>query len=311
MPMATQRPFRFGTGCYQARSRQEYLGHIRKVEDLGYSILLTPDHFEDQLAPLTALTAAAEATRALRIGSFVFANDFRHPVVLASEAATLDVLSEGRFEFGIGTGYLGPDYAMAGFSLDPPGVRVGRLEESVQIIKGLFGDEPVTFTGNHYSVTGINGYPKPHQRPHPPLLIAGGGKRVLSLAAREADIIGVMMQSREGRIDFTSGSSTATAERVEWVRQAAGNRFANLEFNTLLFGVVISNHRQRAADDLARPLGLTGEQLLDTVHFLVGTVDQITEDMQRWRERFGISYIAVLPEYMDALAPAVARLAGT
>jgi probable F420-dependent oxidoreductase len=206
----------------------EYIGHIRRVEDLGYTILLTPDHFQEQLAPFTALTAAAEASRTLRIGSCVFANDFRHPVVLAAEAATVDVLAEGRFEFGIGTGYMAPDYAMTGLPLDPPGVRVGRLAESVQIIKGLFGDEPVTYSGRYYSVAGLNGYPKPHQRPRPPLLIAGGGQRVLTLAAREADIVGLMMQSRNGGIDFTSGSTTATAERVAWVRHAAGDPLCEL-----------------------------------------------------------------------------------
>jgi len=308
--MTTRRRFRFGTGSYRARSRDEYVTLAHKVEDLGYAILLTPDHFEDQLAPLTALMAAAEATRTLRIGSYVFANDFRHPAVLAKEAATLDVLSEGRFELGIGTGYLGPDYATTGIPLDPPGVRVSRLAESVQIIKG-FADDPVTFPGTYYSVTGLEGYPKPYQRPHPPLFIAGAGKRLLSMAAREADIVGLMMQSRDGGIDFSSGSAAATAERVEWVRQAAGDRYGDLELNTLVFGVVVTDHRQQVAEELARPLGLTGEQLLDTVHFLVGTVDEITEDMQMWRERFGISYITVQQQHMDALAPAVARLAGT
>src|SRR3712207_938194 len=165
-PMATRRQFRFGTGSYRTRSRGEYLTLARKVEDLGYAILLTPDHFGDQLAPLTALMAAAEVTRTLRIGSYVFANDFRHPVVLAREAATLDVLSEGRFELGIGAGYMAPDYAMTGIPLDPPGVRVSRLAESVQIIKGLFADEPVTYKGTYYSVAGLKGYPRTHQRPH-------------------------------------------------------------------------------------------------------------------------------------------------
>jgi probable F420-dependent oxidoreductase len=309
--MSTRRPFRFGTGNYTARSREEYVSGIHRIEDLGYSILLSPDHFEERLAPMTALALAAEVSKTLRIGSYVFANDFRHPAILASEAATLDVLSEGRFELGIGTGYLGPDYRMTGIPLDPAGARVSRLEESVQILKGLLQDAPFTFTGTYYSISGLDGHPKPHQRPRPPLLIAGGGKRVLSLAAREADIVGLLMPSRHGALDFTSGSTAATEERVQWVRQAAADRFDELEFNTLLFGVVITDHRQRTAEDLARPLGLTGEQLLDTVHFLVGTVDQMTEDLQMWRERFGISYIVVLPEYRDALAPAVARLAGT
>jgi probable F420-dependent oxidoreductase len=190
-------------------------------------------------------------------------------------------------------------------------VRVSRLAEAIQIIKGLFADEPVNVTCTHYSVAGLAGYPKPYQRPHPPLLIAGGGKRLLSLAAREADIVGLLMASRDGGLGFSSGSMAATAQRVEWVRQAAGDRFADVEFSTLVFGVVLTNHRQQAAEELARPLGLTGEQLLDTVHFLVGTLDQITHDLQMWRERFGISYIIVQQQHMDALAPVVGRLAGT
>ncbi len=309
--MVQPRPFRFGTGSYQARSRDEYITLARKVEDLGYAILLTPDHFGEQLAPLTALMAAAEATRSLRIGTTVFANDFRHPAVLAKEAATLDLLSEGRFELGIGTGYAAHDYAMSGIPLDPPGVRVSRLAESVQIIKGLFGDAPVTFTGTYYTVTGLEGYPKPYQKPHPPILLAGGGKRMLSLAAREADIVGIVPQARGPGLDFMDSSTAATAQQIAWIQQADGDRFAALEINTLLFGVVVTDQRQRAAEQLASMWGTTAEQVLDSVHFLVGTVDHMVEQVQMWREHFGISYILVLPEYMDALAPVVARLART
>jgi probable F420-dependent oxidoreductase len=311
-PMTKFRPFRFGTGAYQARTRDEYLALVRKVEQLGYGILLTPDHFAGQLAVLPALLAAADATPTLRIGSYVFANDFRHPAVLANDAATVDLLSGGRFEFGIGAGYLTDvDYTPTGIPFDPAGVRVSRLVESVQIIKGLWSDEPVTFAGTYYTVTGLTGYPKPHQRPHPPVLIAGGSKRVLSLAAREADIVGLLTPSQGGALDLTASSTASTTQQVAWVRQAAGDHFADLEFNTLVIGVEITDHRQRMAEDLARRIGLTSEQVLDSVHFLVGTVEQITEDIQMWRERFGISYVAVVQEYMDALAPVVARLAGT
>ncbi len=310
--MTTLRPFRFGTGAYQARTRDEYIALVRKVEDLGYGILVTPDHFEEQLAVLPALMAAVDATRNLRIGSYVFANDFRHPAVLANDAATLDLLSGGRFEFGIGAGYMRDvDYTPTGIPFDPAGVRVSRLIEAVQIIKGLWSDEPITFSGAYYTVTGLNGYPKPHQRPHPPFLIAGGSKRVLSLAAREADIVGLLSPSHSGAIDLTASSTASTTQQVEWVRQAAGDRFDELEINTLLFGVVVTDYRQRAAEDLARAFGLTSEQVLDSIHFLVGTVEQIVEDIQMWRERFGISYVTVIQRYMDALAPVVARLAGT
>ena len=181
-------------------------------------------------------------------------------------------------------------------------MRVSRLVESVQIIKGLFADDPVTFSGTYYTVTDLNGYPKPLQRPHPPILIAGGGKRMLSLAAREADIVGLVMQSRGAGLDFMDSTTAATAQQVAaWVRQAAGDRVDSLELNTLLFGVVVTDQRQRAAEQLASVWGITAEQVLDSIHFLVGTVDQMIEDIRMWRERFGISYFLVLPEYYGCL----------
>lgn len=307
---ALKRPFRFSTGSAFARSRVEYLELTRKVEDLGYAVLVTPDHFGEQLAPLTALMAAADVTHTLRLGTYVCANDFHHPVVLAKEAATLDLLSGGRLEFGIGTGYHQFDYATSGIPLDPPGVRVSRLEEAVQIIKGLFADGPFTFSGTYYTITDLEGYPKPAQRPRPPLFIGGSGKRVLSLAAREADIVGLVMSTAIGQVDFSAISSAATAQQVEWVRQAAGERFASLELNTLVFHVVITDHRQSVAEQIAPDWGTTAEQMLDSVHFLIGTVDQMVETIQMWRERFGISYVTVFPHAMETFAPIVARLGG-
>lgn len=309
--MATQRPFRFGTGCYRATSRQEYLTQVRRIADQGYAVLVSPDHFEPQLTPLIALMAAADASPTLRIASYVCANDFRHPALLAKEVATLDVLSDGRFELGLGAGYMGADYTLSGIPLDPPGVRIARLEEAIQIMKGLFAGGPVTFAGAYYTVRGLEGFPHSVQRPHPPLFLAGGGKRMLSLAAREADIVGIIMQARGGQLDLMDGSIAATMRRVEWVRQAAGARFDALELNTLVLAVEVTEQRERAAEHLAATCGTTAEQVLESIHFLVGTVEQMVEAVQMWRERFGISYICVIEEYRDALAPVVARLAGT
>lgn len=308
--MAKLHPFRFGTGGYKARSRKELVSLVHKIEELGYAVMLTPDHFENVLAPVPMLMAIADATTTLRIGTAVFANDFRHPAVLAKDAATLDLLSDGRFELGIGAGYMAPDYAQTGIPLDAPGVRVSRLAESIQIIKGLFGDAPVTFQGTYYSISGMEGFPKPVQKPHPPIMIAGGGKRMLALAARQADIVAIVPQSRGGKLDFMAMSPAITAQRVEWVREAAGDRLDNLEINTLLFGVVVTQHKQEAAEQLATAWDTTPEQILDSVHFLVGTVDEMIAEVQLWRARYGISYITVIQDYMDALAPVVARLAG-
>jgi probable F420-dependent oxidoreductase len=286
------------------------LAFVRQIEDLGYTIYLTPDHFGSSLDVGIQLMAVAEMSSTLRLGSYVFANDFRHPALLAREAAALDALSNGRFELGIGAGYLAQDYAMTNIPLDAPGIRVNRLTESVVLLKRLLAGETVSMTGAYYTVTDLTNFPPSVQQPHPPLFIAGGSKRVLSLAAREANIVGLLTRSQGGNLDLTDCSSTATLRRIEWIREAAGERFASLELNTLVLNVTITDHRQQAADDLAQAFGLPAEHILDSIHFLIGTVDQVVEDIQMWRERFGISYIAVIREYMEALAPAVARLAG-
>ncbi|MBO0692998.1 MAG: TIGR03621 family F420-dependent LLM class oxidoreductase, partial [Acidimicrobiaceae bacterium] len=304
--MAKGRPFRFGTGCYLAsRSRAEYIDSVRRIEEMGYSILLCPDHFADWLGPLTSLMMAAEASSTLRIGTFVLANDFRHPAVLAKEAATLDLLSGGRLELGLGTGYSGPDYTRTGVRMETAGIRVSRFMESVQVIKGLFSDGPVDFSGTYYTVQGLEGTPKPVQRPHPPLLIAGGSRRILSFAGREADIVGLIPRTRGGGIEFSEGQAASTAQQVEWVREGAGDRFADLELNTMVFNVVVTDHPRRAAEEIAVTVGVSPDLVLESIHFRVGTVDQMVDEIQMWRERFGISYIAVQEEDREALAPVV------
>jgi alkanesulfonate monooxygenase SsuD/methylene tetrahydromethanopterin reductase-like flavin-dependent oxidoreductase (luciferase family) len=180
----------------------------------------------------------------------------------------------------------------------------------VQIIKRLFAEGPVTFSGTYYRVSGLEGYPKPLQRPSPRLFIGGSGKRMLALAAREAAIVGLLMRLQGMRLDFTDGSLAATAQRIDWVRHAAGERFATLEFNTLVFGLAITEHRQSAAEQLAAAYGTSAESVVDSIHFLVGTVEQIVEQIQMWRERLGISYVTVIPEHLETFAPVVARLAG-
>ena len=217
----------------------------RRAEDLGYSALLMPDHFGDQLAPVPALAAAAAATSTLRLGSLVFGNDYRHPVVLAKEAATLDVLSQGRFELSLGAGWMRTDYEQAGITYDSPKVRVERFEEAVQVVQGLLRtDGPFSFAGAYYRVSEHTLLPRPAQRPGPPLIIGGGGRRVLSFAARHADIVSINVNLREG----TGGPETApnasperTREKVSWVREAAGDRYDDLELNALIGFVMITD----------------------------------------------------------------------
>jgi probable F420-dependent oxidoreductase len=313
--MADKRRFRFGVSPGTAQSRKDWTDQARKAEDLGYSTFLLADHFVNDLATVPALAMAAEATTTLRVGSFVFDNDFRHPAMVAKEAATIDLLSDGRFELGIGAGWHGPEYEQTGIPFDPPGVRVSRLEEAVTIIKGLFGEEPVNFAGKHYTINGLTGLPRPAQRPHPPFYIAGGGKRVLSLAAREADIVGLHLRTYADGSggDISSTSADATQEKLDWVREAAGDRFDQLEFSVLVPRMAISDNHRQAAEDLVakanRP-GLTPELLLESPNALVGTVDQIVETLEMRRERYFISYIVVIDEDIDTFAPVVARLNG-
>jgi probable F420-dependent oxidoreductase len=315
MVVGTQHPFRFGINVSGAVSRAEWIAKARKAEALGYDTLLMSDHLHNELAPVAALVAAAETTSTLRLGSFVFGNDFRHPVLLAQEAATIDLLSDGRLEFGIGTGYWHEDYEQSGITLDPPGVRINRLVEAVQIIKGLFGDAPLTYHGEHYTVRGLDGLPKPVQRPHPPIMIGGGGRRVLSFAAREADIVSVNIKTTaEGTFDFSSLTAEAAAQKVAWVREAAGERFDRLTLNILVPALAITESRRQTAEEMLRQSGISGnvmsvEQALESPSVLCGTVDEIVEDLQVRRERYGFSYIVVW-EPMEKFAPVVERLAG-
>jgi probable F420-dependent oxidoreductase len=309
--MNGNRPFRFGTGGFPARSRAELVNLARKTEDLGYATILMPDHFEaDRMSTFLLLLMAAEATKHVRIGTFVLDNDFRHPALLAQEAATLDLLSDGRLELGIGAGYAAYDYAATGIPLDPPGVRVSRLAESVQIIKRLLAGETVTFRGDYYTTHELMGRPQALQQPHPPLLIGGGGKRLLSLAAREADIISLVPKAKPGALEFNDSSHAATEQKIAWIRHAAGERMAALELNTLVFECLVTDQRQQVAEEVAQKWGTPVEHVLNSVHFLIGTVEHISEEVQMWRERFGISYVTVFPQSMDAFAPVVAKLAG-
>ena len=306
-------PFRFGVTAPTPSAGTDWVERARRVEQLGYSILVVPDHFRDHLAPVPALTAAALATTRLRVGSLVFSNDFRHPALLAKEAATLDVLSGGRFELGLGAGWLREEYDQAGIRFDAPGTRVERLEEAVTIIKGLLTGERVTFAGRHYAIANLEGRPTPVQRPHPPIAIGGGGRRTLTLAAREATIVGLVPRARRdgSGLDLADLSDAATREKLEWVRAAAGDRFDALEIHALIQAVAISDRRTAAADQLAARFKVARDVVLETAYVLLGTVEEICETLRRRRERYGISYLTVFERDMEAFAPVVARLAGT
>jgi len=307
-------PFRFGVQLSRTESGAAWRAAARKIEDLGYSTLFIPDHFEDQFGPLVALTVAAEATTTLRVGSLVFGNDYRHPVVLAKEVATLDLVSEGRVEFGLGAGWMTADYERSGIPDDPAGVRISRMAEGLDILKALWSTGEVTYQGEHYRVTGAVGTPTPVQRPHPPIIVGGGGKRILGIAGREADIVGVNPSLAAGYIGPEVLATTTAGyyhQRIEWIRAAAGVRFDQLELQVLTFLVRVVPDRDEAVAGLAARLSVTPEQIEGSPVALIGTVDQITETLLRRREEFGFSYVVVHEAAMEALAPVVAALAGT
>jgi probable F420-dependent oxidoreductase len=306
------RPFRFGVNARTAGSRSEWRDKARKVEDLGYFSLTVPDHLAEMLSPLPALASAAEATQHLIVGTNVLNNDFRHPVLLAREAATLDLLTDGRLQLGVGAGHMKVEYDEAGLGFDRGGTRVERLSEAVVILKQLFTGEPVTFAGKHYRVTGHRIYPLPVQRPHPPILIGGNGPKLLSLAAREADIVGLtgITFSRGGTApDLTGFTAAATDARIRLLREAAADR--DVELNALVQRVIVTDDRRGAAEELARRWPqLTADEILDSPYVLTGTAEHLVEQLHARRERWGITSHTIFEPNAEAFAPVVARLAG-
>jgi probable F420-dependent oxidoreductase len=294
---------------------ESWAEQARRVEDLGFSTLLMPDHFGDQLAPVPALMAAADATSTLKVGALVFDNDYRHPLILAKEAATVDRLSGGRLELGLGAGWMKSDYEESGIGYDSPGVRVDRFEEGLAVICGLLETEgPFSFSGKHYTVTGHRGTPRPVQTPRPPIIIGGGGKRVLSIAARVAEIVSINVNLKAGTAGPEAASNAtpdATREKVGWVKEAAGARFEEIELNTLIGFVMVTDDRQSVVDAMAPALGIAAEDALHIPLALIGTLDEMAEELEWRRAEYGISYFSVESDAWETLAPVVARLAGT
>jgi probable F420-dependent oxidoreductase len=233
--------------------------------------------------------------------------------VFTKESATMDVLSGGRYEFGIGAGWMRTDYDAAGMPYDRPGLRIERLEEALKIYKGLMGDEPFSFSGKHCTIREHSGTPKPVQKPYPPILVGGGGRRVLSLAAREADIVGVNFNLAPGAVNqevMATGDATSTEEKMRWIREAAGDRHDDLELNVTVFVAIVTDDRDGMAQRISGGFGMPPEQVLDSPHALIGSAGQIADTLQERRERFGFSYIVVSGDGFEPLAPVVKQLAG-
>lgn len=310
----TERPFRFSVQDHTAHSASQWRDRARAIESMGYSTLYLPDHFGGQVGPIAGLMAAADATTTLRIGSLVYDNDYRHPVVLAKEAASLDLLSAGRLDFGLGAGWMRTDYEQSGIAYDSPGTRIERMAEGLTIIKRFFTGDEFSFEGKHYTIRGLKGSPAPVQKPHPPILIGGGGRKMLELAAREADIVNVNFDLREGRQSrrvAITGTATATEEKLRWIREAAGDRFEHIELGAWTLQASVTGERNAIAEAFAPRMGMDVSDLLEIPHVLIGSVDQIVEDLEQRRDRYGFSHVIIPGDAAEDLAPVVERLAGS
>ncbi len=309
------RPFRFGVQLKTSPSGEAWAEQARRIEAHGYDIATMPDHFDDQFAPMPGLQAILSATTTLRACALVFDNDYKHPLVLAKELATMDVLSEGRVEIGLGAGWMIADYEQAGMTYDRPGVRIDRFVEGLAVIKGVMGAEPFSFEGEHYTIRGHDGFPKPIQGPHPPVIIGGGGKRVLGIAAREADIVGVNGTLHAGVIGpdaIATMTREAVVDKVAIVADAAraAGRLDAIEMNVRTFFVSVTDDRDRQIEAMAGMIGVDGRMIRESPFALIGSVDQIVDDLIARREEFGFSYVIVGGDEADSFAPVVDRLAG-
>lgn len=320
------RPFRFAVQTFSAPTAVAWRERARRVESLGYSALHLADHILgpgpalertkhplQELAAVPAMAVAAEATSTLRIGCRVFCIDYRHPAMLAKEVATLDLLSEGRTEIGLGAGWLEGEYQAIGLPFDRPGLRIERLAETIEVLRAHMGEGEIDFQGKHMQLSEFAGAPKSVQKPHPPIMVGGGGRKVLSLAGREADIVSFNFNNRSGVIGpdgVKLSTAEETAKKVAWVREAAGDRFADLELEIGAYFTFVGDHADGIAGGMAGAFGFEKEEMLVHPHGLFGTVDAICEELERRRSEFGISYVTVPDNAIEDFAPVVAKLAG-
>jgi probable F420-dependent oxidoreductase len=284
------------------------------VEDLGYHAVCFGDHMDARFSPGPAAVALAQWTTALRVAVHIFANDFRHPAVLAKDLSTITALSEGRFDAGIGAGWMATDYDALGLPFDPPAIRIDRLAEAVEILKASWQDDTVDFHGRHYHTEGLPGRSLLGGFAPPVLVMGGGGPRMLGLAARQADVVSINVRLDSGKLGPERGASAthqATEQKLAVIRAAAGDRFDDLVLQVEQHYVHIAADGEAALARAGRALGLSGPEILASPHVLIGSVDQVCERLAQLREEFGISYICMSASSADAFAPVVARLSGT
>jgi probable F420-dependent oxidoreductase len=316
--MTSMRPFHFLADVHEIVPGPELAARARSAEEMGYHALVIPDHLLGQLSPTVAMATVAAATSTIRMSAFVHNNDLRHPAVLAQDLASIDVLSGGRVDVAIGAGWNKPEYDAIGMAFDPTPVRQARLAEAITVLKGAFTGSAFSFAGEHYTITDYTGEPVPVQRPHPPFFIGGGGRRTLTLAGREADIVGLAPRIKaNARADAESLTLAATREKIGWVREAAGERFDSLEFNIYPSGwpVTITDDLRgevrKVIDHLRSRTGveLTQAEVIDSPHLFLGSVDRLVEKFLQLREELGIT--SILLGDIGELEPVLERLSGS
>lgn len=311
------RPFHFLADVSQVVSGAELAARARRAEQMGYHGVVVPDHLIEQLSPVVAMSTVAAATSTLRVSAFVLNNDLRHPAVLAQDLASIDVLSGGRLDVAIGAGWNKPEYDAIGMSFDPAPQRQARLAEAVTLLKGLFSGSPFSFAGEHYTITEHTAWPVPVQRPHPPFFIGGGGRRTLTLAGREADIVGLAPRIRNRAVDAGSLTLAGAREKIGWVRDAAGDRFESLELNVYPSGWPVTvtddlrGEARRVVDHVRARTGveLSEDDVIDSPHVFIGSIDRLVEKFLQLRDELGIC--SIMLGDVDELAPVLERLAGS
>jgi probable F420-dependent oxidoreductase len=316
-------PFRFAVQATNAAGGREWRDTVRKVEDLGYSTLFLADHYlgpgpaqraahtpRQDLAPIAAMATAAAVTETLRIGCRVFCIDYHVPAVLAKEAATLDLLSDGRLELGIGAGWSDVEYDALGLDFDRPGRRIAKLAEVVALIRAHWQGDELDYSGDFVRVHGYAGRPRPVQQPHPPIMIGGGGQRVLSLAGREADIVSISSVPFVARDADGLDPQAVAQRRIEFVRTAAGERYAQLDVESSPYFTEITDDPETVLAGLAKSTGLAADLLRDHPNVLIGSSESVVELLHSRRETLGVNYVTVQQTQIESFAPVVALLHG-
>ncbi|WP_445163106.1 TIGR03621 family F420-dependent LLM class oxidoreductase [Mycobacterium sp. Dal123C01] len=316
-------PFRFGVQATNATGGRQWRDTVRKIEDLGYSTLFLADHYlgpgpaqraartpRQDLAPIAAMAAAAAHSETLRIGCRVFCVDYHVPAVLAKEAATLDLLSDGRLEFGIGAGWSEVEYTAMGLEFDRPGRRIAKLAEVVSLIKAHWQGDELDYTGEFVRVSGYAGRPRPVQRPHPPIMIGGSGQRVLSLAGREADIVSISSVPFAARDADGLDPQSVAQRRIGFVRAAAGERYRDLDVESSPYFTEITDDAETALAGIGKTSGISADVLRNHPNVLIGSPESVGELLRSRRESLGVNYVTVQQSQIESFAPVVALLHG-